>query len=42
MKTKKIDRSIHVPLNSWRELSLVELLNEAIELLEENKSKIID
>ncbi|CAD8062976.1 unnamed protein product [Paramecium sonneborni] len=42
IKTKKIDRSIHVPLNSWRELSLVELLNEAIELLEENKAQIID
>ncbi|CAK75847.1 unnamed protein product (macronuclear) [Paramecium tetraurelia] len=41
-KTKKVDRSINVPLNSWREMSLVELLNEAIELLQENKSNIID
>ncbi|CAD8152995.1 unnamed protein product [Paramecium octaurelia] len=41
-KTKKIDRSINVPLNSLREMSLVELLNEAIQLLQENKSNIID
>lgn len=42
IKNKKIDKSIHVPLNSFRELSLFELLDEAIDLLKENKTKISD
>ncbi|CAK75583.1 unnamed protein product (macronuclear) [Paramecium tetraurelia] len=41
-KSKKIDKSINVPLNSWRELSLFELVDEAIILLKENKSAIND
>ncbi|CAD8155186.1 unnamed protein product [Paramecium octaurelia] len=41
-KSKKIDKSINVPLNSWRELSLFELLDEAIVLLKENRSTIND
>ncbi|CAD8149516.1 unnamed protein product [Paramecium pentaurelia] len=42
IKIKKIDKSINVPLNSWRDLSLFEMLDEAIDLLKQNKSKIND
>ncbi|TNV74364.1 hypothetical protein FGO68_gene3950 [Halteria grandinella] len=41
-KPKRIETKINVPSNSWRGMSYIELLDEAMNLLKENKESISD
>lgn len=41
-KPKKVESKINAPSNSWREMSYMELLDEAMNLLKENKESISD